>query len=31
VRARIEQAVDRGLPLIRKAVEQEVSLYVSNW
>lgn len=31
VRARIDQAVDRGLPLIRKAVEQEVSLYVSNW
>ena len=31
VRARIDQAVDGGLPLIRKAVEQEVSLYVSNW
>ncbi|MCR2812413.1 FMN reductase [Microbacterium sp. zg.Y1090] len=31
VRARIDQAVDGGLPLIRKAVAQEVSRYVSTW
>jgi len=31
VHARIGQAVDRGLPLARKAIAQEVSPYVSTW
>ncbi|MDL5351627.1 NAD(P)H-dependent oxidoreductase [Microbacterium sp. zg-YB36] len=31
VHARIDQAVDGGLPLIRKAAAQEVSPYVSTW
>ncbi|WP_374113812.1 NAD(P)H-dependent oxidoreductase [Microbacterium sp. zg.B96] len=31
VHARIDQAVDGELPLIRKAAAQEVSPYVSTW